>query len=200
MNEVVRKMIEEYQSNNYSSPQTKHWVAYNYLKKYGVGHENEVSRDTMREVLGIKGNGTQYVMQFLSRSYRFDLYICSDNGGYWIPKNQEDTNFAFKVSRALTEIATCLMCGALTKKDAHAFIESIVEDDRVSGQGKIQFNRETNFVKRYGEDLENYEEWTYDKVYSYYKEVGGYPMKGLSKDEYIAEIRRINNEPKKNVF
>lgn len=201
MNKTIQTMIDGLRSTDYSHPETKHWTAYNYLKVHGVGHGNEIPRETMREVLGIKGNGTQYVMQYIARCPVFDLYICSDNGGYWIPEDEEDTNFDFRISRALSELETCIRSGAMTKADAHAFIQSIPEDTRVSGQSKIRFNSETPFVKRYGKDLEdNYEEWTFDRVYEYYKEVGGYPMKGLTKEEYIKEIRRIRSESEKNVF
>ena len=185
---------------------TRQFLLYEYLKEHCVGRENKHPRLMLAEQINhiikaknlnaeyysLKGDGVQQdIREIRKKISPYGKFISSDNGGYYIPRNEsERTNFL--KNRTIGHIYTALSDGSLTKKELFKIINVLDVNIPLDKQMKLMFGEyEKNIVTHYGADDEDeYRTMSLEQLKQLYYDLGGYPIV-LTRSQYIQRIKEL---------
>ena len=132
------------------------YMVLDYLKNNALGSNNKVTGDKLASVFGY--DNTAKIRGHIKRirvDTSVDVIIGSDNGGYWIPTEEEMLDAVmYKLNKAISEVETVIHMYPRAAKMIQAVCGYVHKkvDKTPQGQMQIQFNGwEREFINRFAD-------------------------------------------------
>lgn len=138
-----------------------------YLKQNGLGKKNKVSGSELQKMFGYDSTvKVRNHIKKLRNDPTVDVIIGSDNGGYYIPTQDEYfESVALMLNKTLSQVETIVKMYPRSAKMVHIVASSTYKkvDKAPLRQTQIKFNGwERDFIKRFADDyleIEGENEW-----------------------------------------